>query len=384
MRVAIITESFPPDVNGVAHSVLRVAELLAAGGHQPLVIAPRPPRATASPHGGREQEAFGYPVVRVPAVPLPGYPGFRLGLPSRQLRRALVRHGTEVVHLASPVVLGAYGATVARRLGLPAVAVFQTDLPSYAHAYRLGRPGEAVAWRWLRRIHNHSARTLAPSSVTATGLLGRGIRDVWLWGRGVDTARFDPARRSARIRAQLAPGGELIAGYVGRLAPEKHVERLAGITALPGVRLVIVGAGPAEAALRQQLPGAVFLGERGGDELAAIYASLDVFVHSGPYETFGQTLQEAAASGLPVVAPAAGGPLDLVQDGVTGYLVPPGDPAAFAAAVARLAADPAAREAFGEAGRRMVLSRSWPALTEELIGHYAAVLGRRRPARVAL
>jgi phosphatidylinositol alpha 1,6-mannosyltransferase len=130
------------------------------------------------------------------------------------------------------------------------------------------------------------------------------------------------------------------------------------------------------------MPAALFLGERRGDELAAIYASLDVFVHSGPYETFGQTLQEAAASGLPVVAPAAGGPLDLVEDGVTGYLVPPGDAAAFQAAVVRLAADPAARAAFGTAGRRKVLGRSWSALTEELIGHYAAVLGRKRPAPV--
>ncbi len=373
MRVAIITESFPPDVNGVAHCVLRVAELLAGGGHHPLVIAPRPP-------GGRDEQgtSFGFPVVRVPAVPLPGYPSFRLGLPSRRVRAALVRHRTEVVHLASPVCLGAHGAAVARRLGLPAVAVYQTDLPSYARAYRLGRAGEAFAWRWLRGIHNGAARTLAPSTVTATGLVGRGIDNVWLWGRGVDTRRFDPARRSEHIRARLAPGGELIAGYVGRLATEKRVELLAGITALAGVRLVVVGAGPAEAMLRQHMPDAVFLGERRGEELAAIYASLDVFVHSGPYETFGQTLQEAAASGLPVVAPAAGGPLDLVADGVTGYLVPPSDPDAFTAAVARLAADPAARAAFGVAGRRRVLGRSWPALTEELAGHYAAVLGIRR------
>jgi len=337
MRVAIITESFPPDVNGVAHCVLRVAELLAARGHQPLVIAPKPPRTKRSPDEDKDPGPFPYPVVRVHAVPLPGYPSFRLGLPSRRLRYALIKHQTEVVHLASPVVLGAHGAAVARRLGLPTVAVFQTDLPSYAHAYGLGRPGEALAWRWLRRIHNRAARTLAPSR-----------------------------------------------GYVGRLAPEKHVELLAGITALPGVRLVIVGAGPAEAALRQQMPDALFLGERCGDDLAAIYASLDVFVHSGPYETFGQTLQEAAASGLPVVAPAAGGPLDLVEDGVTGYLVPPGDAGAFPAAVARLAADPAARAAFGAAGRRKVLGRSWPALTEELIGHYAAVLGRPRRAKVTI
>ena len=199
----------------------------------------------------------------------------------------------------------------------------------------------------------------------------------------MDTRRFDPAKRSREIRARLAPGGELIAGYVGRLATEKRVDLLAGITALEGVRLVIVGAGPAEAALRQQMPGAVFLGERRGEELAAIYASLDVFVHSGPYKTFGQTLQEAAASGLPVVAPAAGGPLDLVKDGVTGYLVPPSDPGAFTDAVARLAADPATRAAFGAAGRSKVLGRTWTALTEELTGHYAAVLGAK-PARVTI
>ena len=385
MRVAIITESFPPDVNGVAHCVLRVAELLARGGHHPLVIAPQPPRASRE-----EKTSYPSPVVRVPAVPLPGYPGFRLGLPGRRVRAALIRHRAELVHLASPVVLGAHGAAVARRLGLPTVAVYQTDLPSYARAYRLGRAGEAFAWRWLRGIHNGAVRTLAPSTVTATGLLGQGIENIWLWGRGVDTQRFHLAKRSPQIRAELAPGGELITGYVGRLATEKRVDLLAGITALDRVRLVIVGAGPAAAALRQQLPGAVFLGERRGEELAAIYASLDVFVHSGPYETFGQTLQEAAASGLPVVAPAAGGPLDLVEDGVTGFLVSPSDPGAFTAAVARLAADPAIRAAFGAAGRRKVLGRTWPALTEELTGHYAAVLrsqggkGARKPAKVTL
>jgi phosphatidylinositol alpha 1,6-mannosyltransferase len=277
MRVAIITESFPPDVNGVAHCVLRVAELLASYGHHPLVIAPRPPGERGAreedkkrQHGRREGTSFPFPVVRVPAVPLPGYPSFRLGLPSRQVRAALIRHRTEVVHLASPVFLGAHGATVARRLGLPAVAVYQTDLPSYARAYQLGRAGEAFAWRWLRGIHNGAARTLAPSTVTATGLLGQGIGNVWLWGRGVDTRRFHPAKRSQQLRTALLedpaqPGGELIVGYVGRLATEKRVELLAGITALAGVRLVIVGAGPAEAMLRQHMPDAIFLGERRGE-----------------------------------------------------------------------------------------------------------------------
>lgn len=167
----------------------------------------------------------------------------------------------------------------------------------------------------------------------------------------------------------------MIVGYVGRLAAEKRLDLLAGVAALPGVRLVIVGAGPAEAAARRALPAAVFLGQRQGGELARLYASLDVFVHSGPHETFGNTLQEAAASGLPVVAPAAGGPLDLVEHGVTGFLVPPGDAAAIAAAVCELAADPGLRAAQGAAARLAVLGRTWPRRCAELTGHYQAALG---------
>ena len=221
---------------------------------------------------------------------------------------------------------------------------------------------------------NAAGRTLAPSSASAAELHAHGIERVWLWGRGVDTARFDPARRSDALRAELAPGGEVLVGYVGRLAVEKRVQDLAQVAGLPGVRLVIVGSGPAEQAIRRALPGATFLGRRVGDDLARIYASLDVFVHSGPHETFGQTLQEAAASGLPVVAPAAGGPTDLVGDGVTGFLVPPCDPSALADAVARLAADPGLRASQGRAARQRVLGRTWTALGDELIGHYEAVL----------
>src|SRR5256885_1662576 len=149
MRVAIITESFPPDINGVAHSVVRVAEHLMARGHQPLVIAPEPASGTARVAG-----ALPYPVVRVPSISMPGYPTFRLRLPSRRLTDALVAHGTEVVHLASPFFLGARGSAVAQRLGLPHVAVYQTDIPAYAGAYKMSGFGEAAAWRWLRSIHN--------------------------------------------------------------------------------------------------------------------------------------------------------------------------------------------------------------------------------------
>jgi phosphatidylinositol alpha 1,6-mannosyltransferase len=377
MRIAIITESFPPDVNGVAHCVVRVAENLVRKGHHPLVIAPDSSRAAAD-------EEFPYPVERVPSVPLPGYPSFRLGLPTPGTRKAIVRHGTEVVHLASPVALGAWGTRVARAEHLPTIAVYQTDLPSYARAYHLGRATEAFAWRWLRDIHNAAGRTLAPSSMTAADLDAHGLERVWLWGRGVDTERFHPAWRDDRLRSEIAPDGEVIVGYVGRLAVEKRVDLLAAVDALPGVKLAVTGGGPLEEELRAALPSAAFLGMRYGADLARIYASLDVFVHTGPFDTFGQTIQEASASGLPLVAPASGGPLDLVDDGETGYLVSPGDPAELAAAVGRLAASPALRDRLGEAARRRVLSRTWSALTDELLGHYAAVTGTGAvPARLA-
>lgn len=369
VRIAVIAESFPPDVNGVAHCVLRVAEHLVQRGHHPLVIAPRPADCVPRPDG-----ALPYPVVRMPSLPMPGYPGFRIAAAGSGLRATLIGHGTELVHLASPFMLGGGGAFVAGRLRLPMVAVYQTDMPSYARAYRFGPAGQAAAWRRVRRIHNAADRTLAPSTAAASSLHSHGIQRVWLWGRGVDTARFDPAKRSEQLHAELAPNGEMLAGYVGRLAPEKRVDLLARVATLPGVRLVVVGSGPAEAAARRAMPEAVFLGQRQGEELARIYASLDVFVHSGPHETFGQTLQEAAASGLPVVAPAAGGPIDLVGDGVTGFLAPPCDPAALAGAVAKLAGDPGLRAAQGRAARQRVLGRTWTALGDELIGHYEAVL----------
>ncbi|MGC9670998.1 glycosyltransferase family 4 protein [Planosporangium sp. 12N6] len=379
MRIAIITESFPPDVNGVAHSVVRVAEHLRNRGHQPLVVAPQPAsgrRAVTGP--------LPYPVVRVPSLPTPGYSGFRLGLPSRRIAAALREHRADLVHLASPFVLGARGAGVSRTLGLPTVAVFQTDVPAYAGLYRGFGWGEEAAWRWLRRIHNAADRTLAPSTATATALMAHGIERVWLWRRGVDAGRFHPDLRSPALRRALAPGGEVLVGYVGRLAAEKRVDLLAPVTRLPGVRVVIVGDGPARASLHRAMPDAVFLGERRGAQLARLYASFDVFAHTGPYETFGQTVQEALASGLPVVAPATGGPLDLVEPGRTGYLVPPCDSAALVEAVGALVADPARRAEFGAHARAAVQGRSWAAVGDELIGHYADVLDGPVSTRVGV
>jgi phosphatidylinositol alpha 1,6-mannosyltransferase len=223
-------------------------------------------------------------------------------------------------------------------------------------------------------VHNSAARTLVPSSESAASLAAHGVQRVHLWRRGVDDVRFHPRRRSAGLRRALAPNGEVLVGFVGRLAVEKQVDLLADASRLTGVRLVVVGDGPAAGTLRKAMPAATFVGARHGTQLARLYASLDIFAHSGPYETFGQAIQEAMASGLPVVAPAAGGPLDLVQDGRTGMLVPPFAAAGFTAAIRELAEDPGRRAAFGAAGRMAIEGRTWAAVGDELIEHYRAAL----------
>jgi phosphatidylinositol alpha 1,6-mannosyltransferase len=365
VRVAIVTESFLPTVNGVSGSVARVADHLRERGHPALVIAPGP--------GG--DDYAGAPVVRVASVGLPVVSSLPVGLPGPRILAELARFGPDVVHLASPFIVGAGGLVAARRLGVPVLAVYQTDVAGFASAYGLGRAG-GLAWRWTAALHRRAALTLAPSNAAAEALRRHGVPRVALWPRGVDSELFHPGRRDQLLRARLAPAGELLVGYVGRLAPEKHVERLAALRGLPGVRLVVVGDGPSRERLRRVLPDAVFLGLLRGAELAAAYASLDVFVHTGPFETFCQSVQEAMAAGLPVIAPDAGGPRDLVRPGRSGFLLPVDDDGhGLRAAVAALAAEPDLRLAFGRAGRRLVAARSWPRLCEQLLDHYASVVG---------
>jgi phosphatidylinositol alpha 1,6-mannosyltransferase len=364
VKIGIVTESFLPGINGVTNSVLRILEHFRARGHEAMVVAP----------GEGPTEYAGAPVVRVPAVPLPVYRSFPVALPTRQVESALRDFQPDVVHLASPAVLCAMGAVASRRLDVPVVAVFQSDLVGFARRYRLGLVGPAL-WGWLRWIHRHAALSLAPSSVVAWELERRGITPVARWARGVDVDQFKPAHRSELLRRHLAPRGEVVVGYVGRLAAEKQVERLGHLTDLPGTRLVIVGDGPLRPRLERRLPRARFLGFRTGGDLSATLASMDVFVHPGEAETFCQAVQEALASAVPVVAPAAGGPLDLIRHGVNGWLFPARRPDLLRGAVAEVAADPTARAAMGRAARVSVEERTWPRLCDELLGHYGAVLG---------
>ncbi len=359
-----MTESFLPAVNGVTNSVLRIIEQLHRRGHHAMVVAAGP--------GPLEYE--GAPVTRVRAVPLPMYPSFPVAVPSRDVEAALRSFRPDVVHLASPAALGAIGAVAARRLRVPAVAVFQSDLPGFARRYGFGL-ATAGLWRYLRWVHRHAALTLAPSSATAWELERHGIAPVARWGRGVDTDRFHPRHRSERLRRSLAPNGEMIVGYVGRLGAEKQVHRLARLGDLPGCRVVVVGDGPARRALERRLPDARFLGFLTGVELSRAFASLDVFVHTGSNETFCQAVQESLAAGVPVVAPATGGPLDLVAHGETGWLFPAEHPEVLRSAVATLAAEPERRARMGRAARESVAGRTWAEVCGELLGHYETVLG---------
>lgn len=207
-----------------------------------------------------------------------------------------------------------------------------------------------------------------------------------LWRRGVALDVFGPQHRVPVLNSRWTrrEPGSLAVGYVGRLAPEKQVSRLAEVAAVPGIRLVVVGDGPSRASLQRQLPGAVFTGMLRGQELAQVFASLDVFVHTGESETYCQTIQEAQASGVPVVAPAAGGPLDLVDHGRNGLLYDPADPGSLRDTVARLVADVELRRGLATAGLAAVGERTWSSVVDELIDvHYAAVSLAGRPALAA-
>ncbi|WP_110468233.1 glycosyltransferase family 4 protein [Williamsia limnetica] len=382
MRVAIVSESFLPNVNGVVNSVLRVAEHFDRTGHEAIIVAPDTPwsmrRTGREPQG--PSHVTGADVHYIPSVMVPKVSSLPVGVPAPSMFRVLADFQPDIVHLASPFVVGAAGAAAARRLDVPAVGVFQTDVAGFAASYGM-KLGTRAAWAWTRKLHGACDRTLAPSTVSVKALRDQGIPRVFQWGRGVDAERFHPSRRDDALRGRWSPDGKLLVGFVGRLAPEKHVERLAILSGRCDVQLVIVGGGPERGRLEQLMPDAVFTGELRGVDLARAYASLDVFVHAGEHETFCQAVQEAMASGIPAIGPDAGGPRDLIGHFRTGYLLPVEDFSARLVDAVGTLQDAGVRADFGSAARRWVQGRTWSAITDQLIGHYDAVLGRDLVAR---
>lgn len=400
MRVAIVAESFLPNVNGVVNSVLRVLEHLRRTGHEALVIAP----------GARDgqPEIFhyeGFRIARVPTVEIPGINSLPVGVPLPRVLMEMSQFKPDVVHLASPFVLGGAGALAAKALNVPCVAVYQTDVAGFAHNYK-AKALSNMAWHWTRGLHNRCSLTLAPSSVTIEELEKHHVRNVFHWGRGVDAVRFHPAKRDPALReAWLREGQRLrerhakadaeragrtepattaapqwrerkLIGFVGRLAAEKSVEHMAALNGCDDLQIVIIGDGPEASALKKLMPTAVFTGGMYGEDLPRGFASLDVFVHSGQFETFCQAVQEAQASGLPSIAPAAGGPVDLITPGVNGYLL---DVATFERdlpSAVRALVGPE-HEALRSNARAAIHSKTWERLCDQLLGYYHLAISRQ-------
>jgi phosphatidylinositol alpha 1,6-mannosyltransferase len=370
VRVAIVAESFLPNVNGVTNSVLRVIEHLRRTGHEVLVIAPDTPRG--EPPADRVHD--GVRVHRVPSRMFPKVTSLPLGVPRPRMVGVLRGFGPDVVHLASPALLGYGGLLAARHLGVPTVAVFQTDVAGFAQSYGAGVMSRA-AWAWTRHLHGKADRTLAPSTSAMEDLVAHGVPHVYRWGRGVDVTGYVPSARDDSLRARWSPPGRPVVGFVGRLAPEKHVERLAVLARRNDLQVVIVGDGVDRQKLERLMPSAVFTGALYGPALATAYASMDVFVHTGEHETFCQTVQEAKASGVPVIAPNAGGPRDLIAPMQTGLLLDVADfETRLPTAVEHLLDQ---RQRYSLAARRSVLATTWPAVCQQLVVHYEAVLGTR-------
>ena len=366
LRVAVVTETYPPEINGVAMSTGRVVDGLVAAGHRVDLIRPRQAHEGAVIAEGVEQ-------MLARGIPLPRYANLQLGLPAQKvlLRRWSIQR-PDVVQVVTEGPLGWSALTAARKLRLPVISEFHTNFHRYTGHYGVGWLKRPIA-AYLRKFHNRADLTLVPTRALCDELVGQGIPRVEVVSRGVDTTLFDPARRSESLRRQwgLAPD-DLAVLYVGRVAPEKNLALLekafeAIRARQPRARLVLVGDGPALPALRARQPGAICAGPRTGAPLAEHYASGDLFLFPSLTETYGNVVAEALASGLPVVAYRDAAAHELIAHAVHGWLAEPGDEAGFVAGAVTLAESPALRADQRLAARARVDRLAWRAIVERLV-----------------
>ena len=366
LRIAVVAESFLPQINGVTNSVIRILDFFKNNGHEAIVIAPESP--------GAPTEYAGFEVIRVPAINVKGL--IPIALPHLQAKARLLEFNPDIIHLASPALLGNYVARFAKKSLIPTLSVYQTDLAGFANHYGF-QLANATLNKFVGRVHSNSDRTLAPSTSACDYLQQLGVPDVELWRRGVDSERFRPENRDEELRRSLLgdrPDRTLI-GYIGRLAHEKRIEDLITLDDQDDVQLVIVGDGPIRERLERKLPNAIFTGFKNGQDLARMYASLDIFIHAGQHETFCQSIQEALASGVPVIAPNSGGPIDLVEDGKTGYLINTGNPKEIKRAVKLI--QQADQDELRKVTRESVVNRTWQSINQELIKHYLDLIAAK-------
>ena len=368
MKIAIVTESFLPKIDGIVTMLTNTVECLRRNGDEVLIFAP----------SGGPKEFCGAEVVSMPSIAFPLYPELRLSLPRTSMREKLEQFQPDVLHLFEPVLLGVGGIYYSSELRIPLVISYHTNLPAYLGYYRL-RIIEKLTWSLMRVRHKRANLNLCTSRAMIHDLESHGIDHLALWERAVDSSRFRPDMASDEVRFRLSgghPDAPLLL-YVGRLSAEKDVSRLKELfSAVPGMRLAIVGNGPLRPDLERQFAGTptVFTGYLRGAELASAYASADLFVLPSRTETLGLVLMEAMAAGCPVVACRAGGVPDAVEDGVTGFLFDPEQPESFVATVKHAWNSKGQLGAIRRNARQDVERQSWARATGELREHYCQVI----------
>ncbi|MDP0498603.1 MAG: glycosyltransferase family 1 protein [Verrucomicrobiota bacterium JB022] len=359
-----MTETFPPEINGVSMTLSRLVGGLLRRGHQVQVIAPwrRDRRANLMP---------GCELISVPGMPIPRYENLRFGLPLPGIMNKHWRgNPPDLVHIATEGPLGWAASRACRGLKIPLVTSFHTNFHSYGRFYGYGGVTKAVL-SYMRRFHQHAEVTFVPSDDTLNRLARAGFDHLEILGRGVDTELFSPARRSDALRAEWGAKPDTpVALYVGRVASEKNLPLtiqawLAMRETRPDLKLVVVGDGPERGKLAQEHPEIVFAGMREGEDLASHYASGDVFLFGSVTETFGNVVTEAMASGLVLLAYDYAAPQRFVRDGENGRIAPLHDEAAYLAAARDLAAHPEAWPQMREKARETMMSVSWEAVLDK-------------------
>lgn len=371
MRIAFVTDTYLPEVNGVTTVLGMMRQSLGARGHEVFFVAPAYPEPMAPDER----------VIRRSSIPCPGYPAVRLSSPfGWDVFRSLDQFDPELVHVVTEGPLGAIGRRYALRRRKPLVTSFHTDFPRYAARY-LGSWAEAAARRYLRHFHGPAGLTQTPSAMTRDELLALGLSRAVLWGRGVESERFTPTRRSVARRAALGAADRVIVLHVGRLAVEKDpdvlVDAFQRAHAAVGQQALfcVAGDGPRGPALRRALPFARHFGFLAREVLADLYADADLFVFPSPTETCGLVTLEAMASALPVISADRGGVLENMRDGINGVVVPSGDGRRFADAIVALIRDDRQRTALGQAARAFAIGRDWGREISELERMYGEAIG---------
>lgn len=378
MRIAIVTETWPPEINGVALTVHAFVEHLSAQGHEIDLVRPEQDASVPLPPPHTDELA-------VRGVAIPRYPGLRFGLPAgATLKARWLRHRPDAVYIATEGPLGWSAMRAANALRLPVATGFHTRFDDFVAHYGARWLTPAV-FAWMRRFHNRGDATLVPTRELEAFLRAHGFCHPVRLARGVDTRLFDPARRDPSLRRAWGVGeDELAVIHVGRIAPEKNlglaVETFDAIRAVaPRARMVWVGDGPSRAALKAAHSDHVFAGMRRGEDLARHFASGDLFLFPSLTETFGNVTLESLASGVPVVAFDYGAAREHVRDGVDGRTVPTGRPDRFVDAAVTLAREPALRRRMGESGRSTMRALEPAAVAAEL-ARLLADIGQRRAA----